>query len=306
MEISTVKNIYAFIKKYSTFLKILVSVVILYFIFTKIDLRDTLRLFTQITDAKIWLLIVSVVVVKFFTQVLNWSYSLEIFKGETYPFRKVLKTHFIGLALRFFLPGGIATVGKMLYFDKDDRKRTFMSLIAEKFFGIWIIFFFVAVAYMIFPVSLSSMGLIVTRLLLWILGILVISTPFMVPLLVRKYLDQQLLENYYSALPKVYIVQIIFIVLTCIEHYILIRYFTGADINFYNVALAVSLVLIANLIPITYSGLGLREAASAWILPTLAGVNKEIAVGVSLIVFILNGVLPALPGLVLYLKKEKV
>jgi len=279
--------------------------VILYFIFSRIDYKKAIGLITQIDSIYIWLLLVTITVIKFFTQVLNWSYCLEIFLEASSEFRRILKTHFIGLALRFFVPGGYATVGKMLYFEAENRKKVFFSILAEKFFGVWIIFFFVAAAYMIYPPSIENngAGMFVTRLLLQLLGIFVILFPLLVPLLIRRYLGQQLFLNYISAMPKILVVQIVYIVLTFTQYYILLKFFTG-ELEFYKVALGVSLVLVSNVIPITYSGLGLREATSAWVLPSLAGIDIEVAVGVSLIIFFLNSVLPALPGIWFIIKKE--
>ena len=92
--------------------------------------------------------------------------------------------------------------------------------------------------------------------------------------------------------------QIIFEFLTFFQYYILLQFFINMNLSFYEVALCISLILVANTIPITFSGLGLRETASAFLLPKI-GIPVEIAVGVSLIIFLFNAILPALPGILL-------
>jgi len=299
------------LKKYGTYIKIAISVIILYVIFSKIDARATFALFLQLRWY-ILLLVLVITVVKFFSQVVTWRLCLEVFNLAEFPFKKVVRTHFIGLALRFFLPGGYATFGKAVYFPREDSKSTLLSVLLEKFFGIWVIIFFLSVTYMMNPVmSVTLEGNVAPpstlafagRLLLHICGVLVILFPFILILIVRRFVGQQIIERYITALPLVLLAQMVYILLTATQYYVLLRVFTDLDLNFLKVSLPVAMILCANIIPITYSGLGLREAAAALFLPKL-GVLPEVAVGVSLIIFFLNSVLPALPGVYYIVRKN--
>jgi len=291
------------LKRYGTYIKIAISIVILYIIFSRIDARATFALFVQLRWY-ILLLVLSITVVKFISQVITWRLCLEIFSLADFPFKKVIQTHFIGLALRFFLPGGYATFGKAVYFPRENSKNTLFSVLLEKFFGIWVIIFFLAVAYMMNPamsvtlegnVTPPSTAAFVGRLLLSLGGILVILFPFILILIVKRFVSQEIIMRYITALPILLLCQIVYILLTATQYYVLLSAFTDLNLHFVKVSLPVAMILCANIIPITYSGLGLREAAAAFFLPKL-GIAPEVAVGASLIIFFLNAVLPALPG----------
>ena len=65
----------------------------------------------------------------------------------------------------------------------------------------------------------------------------------------------------------------------------------------------VPLIMIANIIPITVSGLGIRETFALEVLGNF-GIEPELAVGTSLTVFFINTVLPALIGLYFLVTKK--
>jgi hypothetical protein len=194
------------------------------------------------------------------------------------------------------MPGGHATFGKVFYINPDKRKETFYSILIEKFILTWVILFFATWA----NVIVFGKWLIPSV----IFAIIISFLPFVAPLIFRRYVSIDFLENYYLSLPKILMSQVTFVILTFVQYYVLINSIGNINVSFINLSTTVALILVANIIPITFSGLGLRETASALLLPRL-GVPVEVAVGASLIIFLFNAVVPAIPGL-WYLREKNI
>ena len=75
------------------------------------------------------------------------------------------------------------------------------------------------------------------------------------------------------------------------------------EITFFQMITSVPLILIANIIPLTISGLGLRETFALEVLDRY-GVDPEIAVATSLSIFLINTVVPSLVGIYYLLDKK--
>jgi len=297
---SKIKRIYLFFKDnpYKNYFKILISLIIMTIIFYRIkntsDIKDIFLPIIQNTSLLSLSLLICISIIKFFSQVFNWHFVLKINHNYNCTFRQVIKTHLIGLALRFFMPGGHATFGKVFYMNPERKKETFFSIIAEKFFQSWIIWFFAGWSFMFFYDK--------NYIFLFLIALLISIIPFILPRIFKKYLNNTVKYNYYMILPKIIFSQTAFVFMTFLQYYIILSQIS--QIRFFNTAVSVSLILVANTIPVTFSGLGLRETAAALILPKY-GISIELAVGASLIIFILNSVIPAIPGCFLINTKGK-
>ena len=284
------------------YIKIFISIAILALIFYKIDTKETIAMIAQINLSTI-LLLFAISLIKFISQAFNWGLCLNIVKHHNYEpvnWKIILKTHIIGLILRLVVLGGLGAFGKIFFINRD-KKITTYSILIEKFFIIWIICFFAvwAVIYAPFVSKLDIINSIGFLPLAFIISIL----PLFLPKFLKKTSVGYVKDSYIKTLPLLITSQIVFIVLTFVQYYVLLKYFVDFYFSFIDVAILVSFILVTNVIPITYSGLGLRESASVWLLPMI-GVSPEIAVGTSLIIFFFNAVVPALPGLFFIIKKK--
>jgi uncharacterized membrane protein YbhN (UPF0104 family) len=192
------------------------------------------------------------------------------------------------------MPGGYATFGKVIYVAPDRKKETFYSIVIEKFFLTWTVLFFASWSFIVFYQKWAISYVLI--------AIFISLLPFILPLLMRRYVSREILENYYRSVFFIIMTQLLYTIMTFIQYYILLSAFSEHSLSFMSVSLIISMILLANIIPITYSGLGLREAASALLLPTI-GIPVEIAVGTSLIIFLINAVIPALPGIYFIAKR---
>jgi hypothetical protein len=90
--------------------------------------------------------------------------------------------------------------------------------------------------------------------------------------------------------------------ITIFQYFILLNNFIS--FHFFSAVVSIPLILISNLIPITYAGLGLREKFAIEVFSKYT-ISAEIAVTVTLTIFLFNSVLPAIVGMVLLLRKKK-
>jgi uncharacterized membrane protein YbhN (UPF0104 family) len=203
----------------------------------------------------------------------------------------------IGHALRFLIPGGHAVIGKM-YFVKNEKKLSFMSIGIEKFFQIWINLLFASFAAIFYFRNKFILPTIIAF-------VFIIFLPFIIYLL--KYLDKKdslakYFKQYWKIIPRIFFMQIAYMFLTIFQYFILLNNFVSY--HFFSAVISIPLILFSNLIPITYAGLGLREKFAIEVLSKY-GISSETAITVSLTVFIFNSLLPAFIGLFFIIKSKR-
>ncbi len=274
-------------------LKILLSCLLFYYLYTRIDLHKIMILMLDLPIRIIFLLLITTII-KFFSQVWNWSLVLKIDPQFNESWSKVIKTHFIGLYLKLIIPGGYGTFGKIAFINQHQKKATFLSILIEKFFQNWISLFF----------GVLSLLFIATKYkILWMILLIIISiSPFLVPLVFKKQGNNLLWKCYNQKIPYLMISQYIHQIFTFFQYWLLFE--TLSRTHWFVVCKGVSIALLSTILPVSYSGLGVRETAFVYTFKSY-GVSAEIAVAVSLIIFFYNSIIPAFPGLYYFLMINK-
>ena len=281
-------------KQISFILKIAVSLIILVFIYSKINFGMFTTNIKQLSLLTLVLLVITAIL-KHITQGYNWYHALTInpkYKPTTYD---IIKSYMIGLSLGFVLPGGYATYGKM-YFIDNSKKATFVSVLIEKFFQTWGNLFFASLATIYYFRNID----------LWIRLVIAVSVTFSPAILlgiiyfIPKY--RVYLPTLRKIFPKIIISQMIYIPLTVVQYWLILKSFT--DITFLQSCISTTLILSSNVIPITFSGLGLREYFAIKVLAKY-GITNTAAVTVALLIFVINLLLPALIGVVYIINHKR-
>lgn len=275
-------------KTFILILKFIITALILYFIFKKIDFQVLLRDFFSI---KIWILLVIIIttVVKLFIQAYNWGKYLKLNSDYMPKKYEVLKSYFVGLALRFLGPGGIGVVGK-IYFVNNKKKATLASIGVERIFLTWKNLFFAAIAAIFY---FSNVNLVIKLVVL----IAVIFLPYIIYLFsffTKNENIQSYLINYLRKVPEIMLAQIIFVLITFSQYFILMRNFV--DISFFKIMISVPLIHISHIIPLSFNGFGLRETFAIEVFSKY-GISPELAVTATFLIFFFNSVIPAMIGL---------
>jgi len=276
-------------------LKLLITVLILYFIFKKIDFHTLVRDFLSI---KLWIIIVIVIttIIKLLIQAYNWGKYLKLNSDYTPQKYEVLKSYFVGLALRFLGPGGIGVVGK-IFFVNNKKKATLASIGVERIFLTWKNLFFAAIAAIFY---FSNVSMIIKLISL----IAVILLPYIIYLFsffTKNENIESYLMNYLKKVPEIMGAQIIFVIFTFFQYFILMRNFV--DISFFKIMISVPLIHISHIIPLSFNGFGLRETFAIEVFSKYY-ISAELAVTSTFLIFFFNSVIPALIG-VYYIFKIK-
>lgn len=232
---------------------------------------------------------------KHVTQGLNWYYALSINPNYKPNWIEITKNYLIGISLGFVLPGGYATYGKM-YFIENSKKATFVSVLLEKFFQTWGNLIYASIAAIFF---FHNFNLYLRLSVAFIVAIAPLILLLIIYLIPRFKAHLPILKTIF---PKIIMSQLIYIPLTIVQYWLILISFT--EITFIQSAISTTLILSANVIPITYAGLGLREYFAVKVLGQY-GISNTAAVTTALIIFIMNSVLPALVGLYFIMKYKR-
>lgn len=279
------------------FLKIIITITILFFIFRKIDFYQLINTFKNIGITTV-ILILLIAVIKIFIEYKNWGHYLKINPDYIPQNSEIFRSLMIGHALRFLIPGGHGVVGKM-YFVNNRKMLTFMSVGVEKFFQIWINLLYASFAAIFYFRHTQLFWMIC-------LFILILSLPLLIYLIKHLHKKQSVeiyFKKYLKIVPRICSMQGIYMALTIFQYFLLLNNFLRFHI--FSAIISIPLILFANVIPITYAGLGLREQFAMEVLSKYH-ISSEIAITASLTIFILNSVLPALLGLYFIIRKSKI
>ena len=282
-------------KKIAGILKYPVTILILIIVLSKIDLGKVSGIVTELKPGFLSALVI-ISLLKIFLQYTNWSMFLKLNPESRLTFSQKITSFFVGISFRMISPGGVGVYGRMLYLPIG-KKDSFLAITYEKMIQGWCI---------IFLGSLAS-SLYFTELSFWfkfIIPLLALSLPFIILLifpLKKKYYSY--FQQYRLTLIPALVIQIATNLLTIFQYMIFLSNYT--EFRFLDAFKSVPLVQAGNLLPITISGLGIREYLAVQVYPGL-GISAELAVSCSLIVFSLSNLLPAFAGIIFLLFKRNI
>lgn len=276
--------------------KLGLSILILVLIFRRIDLGLASKLILEM-PAILLLQIFLLSVLRHFVQLNNWRCSLHLNPLYQYRPKQLLSSYLIALPLRFLLPGGHASFGKIFYIRNSSRLASLVSTTSERLFMTWATWTFAAIA-VLWHYPQLSLGL---RLLLVLFSAFM---PLYAALLMRIVPKWRGYHHLYTVqAPKMMLLQVANTLIMYLQYYLILNQI-GA-INLVNTWLGMGLTNVSNSIPITISGLGLREGFAIHFLKDFS-FSAEQAVAATLSLFIFHDVIPALVGAVVLIKAKRV
>jgi len=269
------------------FLKLGLSIFILWMIFRNVNL------FSALTDIlslpwKIVLLLIGISFIRHILQFHNWYYSLQINPFFSAPKKEIVSSYLIGQTLRFAVPGGPASFAKIFYVPNSSKLSSFWSSLVEKSFMTWTTWLFTVAAGMFYYNQFP--------LVIWIaLLLLFIFFPWLIKYgLAHSKQFSSLTAPYAKQAPKIIAVQIVSTLLSFVQYWLILNCLL--TVNFWQTWIRMALTQFSNTIPVTISGLGLREGFAIHFLAGI-GFSAEKAVSASLTLFFIQDVLPALMGI---------
>lgn len=232
-------------------------------------------------------------------KVFRWRWFLGRL-GVACTLRDALHSYFGGLAVGLITPGRVGEVARSLYLPSGDRAYLTGAAFLDKLFDLLVIILTGAM-------GCAVQGFAKTALLL-LLGACAIATLFFLPgratskitrrvPLVRSVIEATA-RPIADAGPATFGWAFLQAVGTFGVAVVQFRFFLSAFVTAPLVAafFVFPLMTLSNLIPITISGVGVREWASI-ILFSVYGVSAPIAVNVALLLYLCNSLGPGLPGI---------
>lgn len=283
------------IKRFSYVLRLLFSLALLYVIFRRIDLGAALKqvLLLPLPTAIIVMLLSCL---RHYIQINNWRCALHLNPAYEYNPKEVVSSYLLALPLRFVLPGGHASFAKVFYLKNSSILASLISTSTERLFMTWSTWTFAAVAaYFTLPGINASLRL----------GMIVFSAfmPFWAALILHSRDKWRgYLPAYGVQAPRMMLLQIANTLVMYLQYYLILNVLSS--ISAVDTWLSMALTNVSNSIPITVSGLGLREGFAIHFLDSY-GFTSEQAVAATLSLFFFQDVIPAIFGAVVLFRAKR-
>lgn len=309
-------------RKIIYFIKIAVTLFLIGFLFSKINLFSSLR---EIKNVKIHYYFLSLffMILTWVANTLRWKALLKIFNNQTKFFRLFL----YNLASIFYttiLPGGkIAGETVRAYQVSRDhkgesleKKQMFLLVFLDRAMGLLGLIIFISIYFFVNEAAtgILGQGVSIIKNLIWLAAILgtgfIFSTyfDFILKILnkapfpfLRKFLNfvSELMivcRSNKSRLVESLIYSFISVFLSALSVYMIILGL-GLDINYLTIAFINSLAVVLIVVPITIGGVGLRESGLIYLL-VQAGVIAEKSLALSLLNLLNMSILAIVGGIV--------
>jgi uncharacterized protein (TIRG00374 family) len=297
-------------------LKIVVSVGLLVLIFTKIDLQE---LWQALQQANRWWLVAAVIVMTIgvVVRAFRWRILLEAI-GISVPISELTKLYFISFLFNNLLPSGLGGDPiRMMELNRHSERGSdaVTSVVVDRFLGLSALQAIAVVA------LLTNWGVVPNAVAYYTIGIfvgglaggyLLINRPLYLNLRRRlkpfhRLTDIKFIGNLFesfqsyppSSLGRSYLVSFLFNV-THLTMYAFIGWALSAPVSLIQFAIIVPITSILLLLPSLPGGLGVREGGFL-LLYTQIGVSEEVAVAMSLLVYVIGNVYTGLIGAIIYL-----
>lgn len=273
-------------KKIIFFLKITISLMIIVYLFSRISLQQVYNSW-QIHSLGTILVLILLLMVNLIIQLWRWKIVTTNHISQV-RFEDIVKSFFAGFALRLSMPGGHAEIGKILMVNWS-RKEALLAFGAEKYIIASTHFLGLGLAgWHIFPQFQGGfLAVIALAVALFAIYPYLKRLPFL-----KRHLNPEI--SYSSSMIMVAVLTIVMYALVTTQYYLMLL--PAKTLNWFEIASIVIILIGSTMIPISYSGLGIREGVGIFLFG-LFGVEQEMVVSMTLLIFFMNAVTPALIGL---------
>ncbi len=284
---SMLKQKLTFLLKYS------VGIALLVWILSRINRQKMVQTLLSIHWTTITAVLV-IAVVNLFVQYKRWKFLVEQ-QSSDFKTNDLIPSFFAGFTFRLLLPGGHAEISK-IFLLPGRKSGKVMAFAIEKFFQTYVKTLLVLGGLpFLFPQY---------RWIFWgILAALILVYPFLPALsrtrLLRRFQEKEV--NYHRIFLKALLFSLGVFVCLIFQYYILLN--DVHRIRFDQTLLTVIYIWGAGLIPVSISGLGVREGIAAVMLKQY-GIPAAAAVGIALLVFVINAIVPAVVGVFFIYQKQ--
>ena len=278
-------------EKITHLIKILIGLSLVIWILSQVDRSKFYDYFLEM-DLTAIIMILPLSLLSLLIQFWRWRYLVSSYSSD-YHDRDLIPSFFAGFAFRLMIPGGHAELSKVFLLPGKKRGKVVAFGMERIFQSIVKIVLAAGLLVVHFPQyqTISILIILITIVIYFILP----HVKYLTGLYEKqvRYHSVFIRSLWYSA--GVYAIMLL-------QYYILMR--QAYPITFDATAYTVVYLWGAGLVPISISGLGVREGLAVYFF-SLYGVPAAFSVATSLFLFVFNAILPALAGVYfIYQKRE--
>jgi hypothetical protein len=273
------------------FFQIGIGISLVIWILSQVQQDKFFDYFANISSLKL-MIILSTSAAGLFIQFWRWRYLVEQY-SMSYQLPDILPSFFAGFAFRLLIPGGHAEFSK-IFMLPGKKSGKVLAFGMEKIFQTLIK---VLALLIVIPMTFPDYQLICLVGILVLTGIYI----FLPRLKIFTYMQEKSANYHRVFLMNLFFSVLVFLIMAG-QYYILLNQVQHLSIG----ATLQSVVYLwsAGMVPISVSGLGVREGLAVYFLQQY-GVLPAYAVATSLFLFTINTILPALIGVYyIYIKRS--
>ncbi len=276
--------------KLAYILKISVAFILIGWILSQVEREKVVEYFLSINVVTLFfILIFSIITISI--QFMRWKYLLRC-NSSDFELKDILPSFFAGYAFRLMIPGGHAEISKIFLLPGKKRGKA-VAVGMEKLYQTYIKLVFILTA---LSFSFAEYNSILYPLII----ILLLLLFFLPKIKWLKKLQEKQVNNIKIFFNTFLYSMGIFLIMT-MQYYILLN--QVHEIEVFETMHTVVYLWGSGIIPISISGLGVREGLAVYFL-NFYGISPAYAVATSLFLFTLNTVIPALIGVYFIYKKR--
>ncbi len=277
--------------KKSVFYKIIISSLFLIFLFYFVKPNQILQALGQAN--LFWVLLALLLLpMNLSLQFLRWK-SLVIIGNKNVPNSEILKSIFYSFSYSIFTPARLGEIGRAFHISNSKKGDLIALAFYEKIFAFCSLLLFVLLSLVFFKSRLYLFGLFILALIIVELKKIVKLIPYF-----RKH--EQIIQKVNTL--KISLVSVTLVFVYIFQFYLILNAFK--NVPFFHSIFMISLVIFFNSLPITLSGLGIRELLSVCFFKVLE-VSPGSAASAAFLTFCINILIPTFIGFVLHLIPKK-
>ncbi|MBS3741262.1 MAG: flippase-like domain-containing protein [Candidatus Cloacimonetes bacterium] len=275
------------IKNKKLLFRIIISVLFLIFLF--IIVKPTQIVSTLKRADTTWVLLIFLLLpINILFQFIRWRYLVKSCVDEV-DNKEIIQSIFYSFSYSIFTPARLGDIGRAFHITHEKKKELVAFAVYEKLFAFISILMLGMIALTVYQHILFILGAIIPVLILIFSNRITAKIPK-----VKYHIKKLKRVNPFG----LFIISVLFVFIYAIQFYFALNAF--CSIPFLKSFFLIILVIFFNSIPITLSGLGVREVLSVYFFENL-GVAAAEAAGASLLIFFINILIPTFIGFILHL-----
>jgi len=281
------------LKKKSTLIfKIIISILFLIFLFFIIKPQQIL---SALKNADmLWILLALLLLpLNLFLQSMRWKFLVTLSKDKVSN-KEIIYSILYSFSYSIFTPARLGEIGRAFHITNSKKDEMVVLAFYEKFFAFCSLMLFGLISLSFHQSFYYLIAVVAVLFLMFFSKNIAQHLPYF-----KKFTT--ILKKVHIA--KIFLISLLFVFVYIFQFYLILNAFK--QVNIFSSFFYISIVMLVNAIPITFSGLGLRELVSVYFIKQLF-INPGQAASASLLLYVINILIPTFCGFLLHLRPTHV